>query len=81
VFETPSLVDTFITVDLACFFDLSSRKAIYIQEPCSHPVVFSGLCGICGKDLDELYVRATMPDMNALLDAYRTRDTWTGTAT
>ncbi len=31
-----------------------SQKAIYIQEPCSHPVVFSGLCAVCGKDLESM---------------------------
>lgn len=37
------------------------HQAIHIQEPCSHPVVFSGLCAVCGKDLDEMCVGVVAP--------------------
>lgn len=32
-------------------FHLQSQPIIHIQQPCSHPVEFSGMCAICGKDL------------------------------
>lgn len=30
-----------------------SRPVIYVQQPCTHPVQLHGLCGICGKELNE----------------------------
>lgn len=30
-----------------------SQRVIHIQQPCSHPVQFGGMCAVCGKDISE----------------------------